>query len=156
MSLNHDIARSHLETLIERITGIEKALPDQDGDYFIRTANAGFYTRVDGDEPPVFRVFTVVVDKVDKTPELLDALNDINKRLTFLRAMWAGNQIMIEGETLGLTATIEDFDAICGRLSGATDHFGAELIDRFGGQPFFEQTKDVAYKQPESSLPGYL
>ena len=49
-----------------------------------------------------------------------------------------------------------ELDAICGRLSSATDHFGAELIKRFGGQPFFEQTKDVAYTQPESPLPGYL
>ncbi len=35
--------RSHVETLIEELTGVDKAEPDSDGDHLIRFRNALYY-----------------------------------------------------------------------------------------------------------------
>ncbi|MEY3619165.1 MAG: hypothetical protein RL726_1863, partial [Actinomycetota bacterium] len=48
MSLQTDIAASHLETLIERLTGVHKAVPDAEGDYSVHLRGATFMTRIDG------------------------------------------------------------------------------------------------------------
>jgi len=53
MSLPLDIARSHLETLIERLTRSDKAVPDKQGDYLVVTEHAQFFARVDGPEQQV-------------------------------------------------------------------------------------------------------
>jgi hypothetical protein len=156
VGLQQDIARSHLETLIERIAGIEKAVPDQDGDYFIRTEKAGFFARVDGEDPPVIRVFSIVANEIDKSPDLLDSLNEINTQLSFLRSMWIRQQVLIEGETLALTTGMAEFAEICRRVASATDYFGPGLIGRFGGQSFFEDTKKVDYAPEPPASPGYL
>ena len=42
MSLQTDIAKSHLETLIENVTGVVKAAPDIEGDYAVRLNGATF------------------------------------------------------------------------------------------------------------------
>ena len=65
MGLNNDIARSHLETLIERISGVEKATPDEQGNYFIKTESAGFFARVDGDVVQEFAELSCRRDGVD-------------------------------------------------------------------------------------------
>jgi hypothetical protein len=41
MTQQLDVAISHLETMVERVTNSDKAIPDQDGDYFIETEHGG-------------------------------------------------------------------------------------------------------------------
>lgn len=142
--------------MIERITGVEKALPDRDGDYLIKTQSAGFFARVDGADSPIIRLFSIVVDGVAGSPALFEALNAINTQLAFLRAMWVRDQILIEGELLALSAELADFDEVCRRVAFATDRFGPELIARHGGKPFFEATKQEDYDPHPPSHPGYL
>jgi hypothetical protein len=156
VGLNNDIARSHLETLIERITGIEKAAPTETGDYFIKTENAGFFARVDGDDVPVIRVFSVVAKDVEKTPELLESLNEINAALSFVRTTWSGNQVVIGGEALALSTDVAEFSQVCRTVAMASDHFGPQIVQAHGGKPFFEQSKDPGYQKPEPDQPGYL
>lgn len=142
--------------MIERITGSEKAVPDPQGDYLIKTEGAGFFARVDGEEPPVIRVFSVVAAKVDKTPELFEALNSINTQLVFARTMWVEGQILFEGESLAMSTEDADFAQICRTIAMASDRFGPQLLQQFGGKPFFEETKATGYKAPEPDQPGYL
>ncbi len=156
MSLQHRIARSHLESLIEELTGIPKAEPDRDDDYFISTQSSGFFARVEGGEPATFRLFAVVVAEVEATAGLFEAINEINTRLNFLRAMYVNEQVLIEGDLLAMTASPQDFLEVCRRVAHASDHFGPDLLTRFGGRPFFEQSKGQDYSPPTPHLPGYL
>lgn len=156
MALNNDIARSHLETLIERISGQEKAVPDEQGMYFVKTGGAGFFARVDGDEVPLIRVFSVVAKEVEKSPELLESLNEINGALSFVRTMWSGGQVMIGGESIALSTDLTEFTQICRTVAMASDHFGPQIVQQHGGKPFFEETKDAGYEPLEPQHPGYL
>jgi hypothetical protein len=156
VGLNNDIARSHLETLIERISGQEKAVPDQQGQYFVQTEGAGFFARVDGDDVPVIRVFSVVAKEIEKSPELLESLNQINGALSFVRTMWAGGQVMIGGESIALSTDLAEFTQICRTVAMASDHFGPQIVQQHGGKPFFEESKDPGYEPLEPKHPGYL
>ena len=85
---------SHVETLIERLTGIKKAEPDADGDYPIRYRSALYYVRVVGSRIPVVQLFSVAVDETQFTDALARDLNAINARLHFCRIFWVLDQIL--------------------------------------------------------------
>lgn len=156
MSLPLDIARSHLETLVERIVGIPKAVPDRDGDYLVTVEGASFYARVDGDRQPVIRLFSVVLAGVEMSSELLFSVNAINAELLFLRAVVYGGQVMIEGERTAADTATGDFLELCRRVAHATDRFGAELAAEFSGEARFEASKTSTYAPPSPEFPGYL
>ena len=145
MSLQTDIAKSHLETLIENLTGVVKAAPDIEGDYAVRLNGATFWARIDGNDQPICRVYAIISDQVVKSAELLDALNSINSRLIFLRALWVNGQILMEGNFLALTMDVEDFETLCLNIATATDTFGGRLVEEFGGEPRFKESQDNSY-----------
>lgn len=64
VSLHTEIAASHLETLIERLTGVHKATPD-----------------AEGDDQPMCRVYAIFSVDVEWTSGLLDTVEAINTRL---------------------------------------------------------------------------
>jgi hypothetical protein len=156
MPLQIDIARSHLETLIERLTDAPRAVPDGDGDYVLTAGGASFMARVDGLDRPVIRVFSIVAAEVDGSPDLFEALNEINSRLTFLRIMWVRGQIMMESEMLAFTADMADFYEVCSRIGSASDHFGPTLLERFGGRSPYAESKAPDYSTSQPQIMGYL
>lgn len=100
--VSRDMVTSHVETLIERITGTDRARPDDDGDYPARYRDAAYYVRVAGtDDRPIVRVFSTVVADIEPTPGLYEAINDINSQLGFCRSFWVKGQVLIEAEHLG-------------------------------------------------------
>ncbi len=155
MTTNLDRARAHLEQLIQAVTHEPPARDHQD-DYRMSVARAVYYARVDGEVSPTIRVYSIVVDAIDKTAALLDSINDINTDLAFLRAMWIDRQVLIEGEVLAVTAGVDDLAELCARVANATDRFGPELIEEHGGEPFFESEKQPGYRATEPDLPGFL
>lgn len=157
MSLQTDIAASHLETLIERLTGLHKAVPDAEGDYEVHLRGATFMTRIDGDDTPVCRVYAIISDGVEKTNELLDALNAINTRLVYLRIIWVRSQILLEGNHLALTMDEAEFSAMCNDIANAASAFGDALVAEFGGTARFKESQDSDYlKVREGHGPIYL
>jgi len=144
---------SHIETLIERITGVEKATADHEGDYPVRYRDARYFVRVAGsDERPIVRVFSTVVADVEAGPDLYEAVNEINTRLGFCRCFWVNGQVLIEAEHLGMTIKTEDFFELADNVASASDHFGPKLAERFGGKLAFEDSKGEEYDEP--ATPG--
>lgn len=157
VSLQTDIATSHLETLIERLTGHHKAVPDAEGDYSVHLRGATFMTRIDGDDAPICRIYAIISDGVEKTSELLEALNAINVRLTFLRIIWVRNQILLEGNHLALTMDEAVFAAKCNDIANAATAFGDALVTDFGGTARFKASQDSGYLTVrEGQGPVYL
>jgi hypothetical protein len=149
ITLSRDMVTSHVETLIERITGVDKAVSDHDGDYPVRYKDALYYVRVAGnDARPIVRVFSTVVADVEPSPDLYEAVNDINTRLGFCRCFWVNGQVLIETEHLGMTIKTEDFLELAENVASASDHFGPKLIERFGGKLAFDDSKGDAYVEP--------
>jgi hypothetical protein len=158
MSQARDIATSHLETMIERVTNMAKANPDDDGDYFLKTNHGGFFARIDGTETPILRIFTIISKDIDHSPDLLTELNAINCRLTFPRVFWVGGQVLMESNALALDTTTDEFNAMCSEVANASDAFGPKIVSEFGGTAFFEQSKEVGQGEDPAppSTPGYI
>jgi hypothetical protein len=140
---------SHVETLIERITGVDKAAADHDGDYPLQYKDALYFVRVAGnDDRPIVRVFSTVVVDVEPSAEFYEAINDINTRLGFCRCFWVNGQILIETEHLGMTIKTEDLFELTDNVASASNYFGPKLVERFGGKLAFDNSKGDEYVEP--------
>jgi T3SS (YopN, CesT) and YbjN peptide-binding chaperone 1 len=151
-----DMVTSHVETLIERLTGAEKANVDPDRDYPIRYRNALFFVRVVPAWKPVVQIFSVAVDGVKFTDALARDLNEINARLHFCRAFWVRGQVLVEAEHLGPSLTEADFDECALHVAKATDTYAKTLAERHGGRLAFEESKEAEYASPADERLGYL
>jgi hypothetical protein len=147
---------SYLESLIEKVGGVDRALPDQDGDYVVPIGGAHFWARVDGDSTPVVRVYSTVLANVWSSPSLLEAVNEINTQATFVRAFWASDTVMFEHEHLGSAMTEEGFLFSLQAIAHASDYFGPRLMEQFGGTAAFEDAKSDDYKAEPGPVPGYF
>jgi hypothetical protein len=142
-----DVAFVYVRDLIERLTG-NRPEPDADGDLPVAFQGAVFFVRVVGPVgyiEPWVQVFSVAVSEVEPTPELMGALNEINRDLRFARAFHVGTQVLIESELWAEDLTPENFSAACRNVAGATDAFAPRLVERFGGKLLFEESKSDEY-----------
>jgi hypothetical protein len=147
------LVRSHVETLLETVTGKPQVKPDADGDYAVRFQNAVYFVRILGTEHPVVQVFAVAVDGADPRPELYQVLNDLNARLTFARTFAADRKVVIASELLGESLDADELGSACAAVARAADHFGPLLANQFGGELPFEHQKGSDY-QPPADAPG--
>src|SRR4051794_31306308 len=153
INLSRDMVTSHVETLIERITGVDKAAADHDGDYPVRYKGALYYVRVAGDDArPIVRVFSTAVTDVEANADLYETVNDINTRIGFCRCFWVSGQVLIEAEHLGMTIRTEDLFELADNVASASDFFGPKLVERFGGKLAFDDSKGDEYVDPP--IPG--
>ncbi len=157
MSQHLDVARSHLETMIERVTGSEKAVHDHDGNYHLDTPAGRFFTRVVGSGPPILQVWAVISDGVECSEALLTELNAINCRLSFTRIIWIDGQILMETNALAFDTTTTEFDMMCDEVASTSAAFGPDLVATFGGRPVFVVEESARQEPPsQSQRPGYL
>ena len=157
MTQQLDVAISHLETMVERVTNSDKAIPDQDGDYFIETEHGGFFARVDGGETPILRVFTIISKDIDCSADLLTELNEFNRRLTFSRVIWVGDQVLMETNAIALETSTNEFNTMCLEVARASDFLGPRILEEFGGVAFFSQTREPDQAPPAPpDWPGYI
>ena len=61
MAANPQMVSAYLESVIEQLTGIEKAEPDHEGDYSVELGGARYWARVDGTDPAIVRVYSTVL-----------------------------------------------------------------------------------------------
>jgi len=147
------LVRSHVETLLESVTGKPQVKPDADGDYAVRFQNALYFVRILGTEHPVVQVFAIAVDGAGQGAELYEVLNQINSQLTFARVFAKDGKIVVASELLGESLDADELGSACAAVARAADHFGPILAKQFGGELPFEHQKEADY-QPPSEAPG--
>ncbi len=149
-AMRTDMVTSYVRDLLERITG-ERPEPDADGDWPVTLGGALFYVRITFPTDPVVQVFSVAVDEVDPSPDLYARLNEINGQLRFARTFYMRQQILFESEIWGTDVNPTNLDHACRNIATATDSFGCDLVQHFGGTPRFERSKSPTYT-PESPV----
>ena len=73
-----------------------------------------------------------MLDDVDLTLPLLEALNDINRRILFGRIFWGHRAVIVAMELTGVGLTPEQVAFACVQLGSLADHLDNELRARFG------------------------
>ena len=136
-----DMVRTYVESLLEKLTGVDKAVPDADGDYPVRYRDALYFVRLIGEVDPVVQVFATAVAGVPATPDLLERLNAINSNIRFARVFWVREQVLVESDLVGQTIDGPEFDGACRAVATITGHFGPLLAEEFGGTTAFADSK---------------
>jgi hypothetical protein len=129
--------REGVEAVLAEVFGPDVVHVDHDGDYLLSTVDGiRIHGRLVDDEPVRLQIFGVVVAGVEKSPGLLEELNDYNSTIGFARAFWVEEQVLVEvdlvAETLDPTEVSTAFDRIAdiGRLLGPmiAALYGGELV----------------------------
>jgi hypothetical protein len=146
----------HLRPIVEK--ALKEALNaselnyDKQGDLPVRFGSAMVFVRLLGGPKPMVRVFSPLLWELSTTAGVLEALNDINTRISIGRVFWTGDNVVaaIDLPAPGLSG--EYVSMACFEIGSLADHFDEELAQRFGGKTMFGQ--DSPEEPP--AAPGYL
>ena len=146
----------HLRPIVERtlreVLHVGELKYDKQGDIPIRFGSAMVSVRLVGGKTPTVQVFSPLLWELSSTGGLVEALNNINTRLTFGRVFWDGEQVIaaIDLPAPGLSG--EYVALACIEIGSLADHFDEELAERFGGKTMFGESKTTKPYEP----PGHL
>jgi hypothetical protein len=121
-----------LEEALKAFLGIDILIRDADGDIPVRVGSALMFVRAVPGTPPLVQLFAHVLDDVDLTLPLLEAINDINRRILFGRIFWAHRAVIVAMEITGVRLEPEQVSFACVQLGSLADHLDNELAARFG------------------------
>jgi len=141
--------KSDLITILEdflRIVTEDPFTQDPDGDYVITYGGAKFYVRLQNEIKPIVQVFSVLAAELTPAQGLYQFLNSMNMNLEIVRVFHIFDQVLLEAEIRLERLDIESFAAACDSVADASDRFGPELIEVFGGNPRWELGKKATYK----------
>ena len=133
--------RPLVEQVVRQFLGVAELEVDQDGDIPIRAGSAMLFVRPVDSVPPVVSIFSPVLSGVERSPDLLEALNQINDRLTFGRVFWHGGVVVAMTELLAIRMSAEQIAFACLHLGALVDQLDDELHDRFGGLRYNDEPK---------------
>lgn len=125
---------------------------DDDGDLPFLLDGAKFFVRIVGSTDSWVQVFSIALDDVQASPDLMHELNDINTKLRFARACHLSGQVLIETEIWSDDVNPNNFHYACGNVARATDEFARPLHQAFGGKLAFEQSKTDDYGQSRLAM----
>jgi hypothetical protein len=123
---------SFLELALRRFLGQDELIRDEDGDIPIRVGSAMMFVRPVHGSPPLVQLFAPILTEVDESPALLEAINEINRRILFGRLFWTHRGVVVAMELTGVGLSAEQVAFACVQLGNLADHLDDELRDRFG------------------------
>jgi len=113
---------------------VDHLVRDEDGDIPIRTEDAFIIVRtLDGPSPAV-RVFSPVLRGAAPTYDLLSAVNAVNGRLLYARALWAAGDVIVATEVPAAHATESLVGLACAEIASLAGSLSHELGARFGAE----------------------
>jgi hypothetical protein len=121
-----------LEDALKAFLGLPDLIRDADGDIPVRVGSALMYVRAVAGTPPLVQLFAPVLHGTALTLPLLEALNDINRRILFGRIFWGHQGVIVAMELTGVDLTPEQVSFACVQLGNLADHLDDELRERFG------------------------
>jgi hypothetical protein len=134
-TLGRETDADGLDAVVERAVKsflcVDHLVRDGDGDIPIHAGGAYLFVRVLGGPSPAVRVFSPVLRAVGPTYDLLSAVNHVNTRLLYARALWVAGDVIIAAEVPGAQATEALVGSTCAEVAGLAESIGAELGDRF-------------------------
>jgi hypothetical protein len=136
-----DIYRPYVEKLLKEWLEVDNLIIDSDGDVPIQRGSAMYYVRVLDLDIPLVRLFSPLIRNVKSSPELLEAINDINNKIWMGRVSWIDDTVLASYETIAESLDKVELEQACQNMSWIADTFDTELHDKFGGDLMFEDPK---------------
>jgi hypothetical protein len=151
-----EVLRPFVERTVANYLGIDEDQLQKrdDGTIPIRAGSAVVNIRlVDGGQGhPILQVYAPLLQGIEKTPGLMERLNEVNVGLTFARAFWVDEQVIL---TIELRAESLDADQVAQAVSVvslAANYWDGAIKQEFGGETSFPD--EPAQLAPESQPPS--
>ena len=140
-----DVIRPYVEKTLKELLGVEELLVWDDGTIPIRVGSAGVYVKLaQPNDRPLLHVYSPMLRGIERTPSLLEKLNEINAGTFSARVFWADQQVLVAVDLLAETLDKEEVQMAVDLVSGFADHWDTELRAAFGGEMQFEDAKPDA------------
>lgn len=151
-----EVLRPFVEQTLAQYLGLEKVQVWDDGTIPIRAGSTVVNVRLmegEGDKP-LLQVYSPLLHDIERTPALLERLNEMNTQLAFTRAFWLDRQVILARDLLAETLDKEQVSHACSYVSLAADFWDETLKKDFGGELFFneEQLAQDAPVTPEDPV----
>jgi len=133
------VIRPYVEKTLKELLGTEQIEVTDDGTIPIRRGSTAVYVRLMDEEPPTLQVFSPLLQGVQKSPELLERLNEINGSVRFARLFWAADKVVVAAELDAETLDKEEIRTAVDVVSGVADDLDDQLRTDFGGTVLFPE-----------------
>ncbi|MDA8237224.1 MAG: YbjN domain-containing protein [Chloroflexi bacterium] len=133
-----DELRAQVEAGLRGWLHLDELIRDEDGDYPVRLGSVLMFVRLLDGVPPVVRIFAPILRDIPGTPELLGALNDVNRTVRFGRAIWTERQVVVTMDLTAIDLTADQVAFACVELGNLADYLDDGLHGRFGGSVLFD------------------
>jgi len=149
-----DSIREFVDISLREILHTDDLKRDDDGDIPIRFGSALVFVRlVEADGAlPSLHVFAPVVWDLKESPEILEAVNEMNLSIRFGRATWEETQVMVAADLPTPMLTKENIAFVCDQIGAVADYFDDRLQQEFGGSIMFGER----LPRKEAHIGGYL
>jgi T3SS (YopN, CesT) and YbjN peptide-binding chaperone 1 len=151
-----EVLRPFVEQTVAKYLHLDHLQVADDGTIPIRAGSTIVNVRLmDGPgDKPLLQVYSPILLDVDRSPELLEKLNEINTQLTFTRTFWADRQVILAMDLLAETLDEEQIAHACSFVSLAADSWDETLRQTFGGRLFFNEEPPATGEKPEAGDAG--
>lgn len=140
--MKSEVLRPFLEKALAQWAGLDKVQADPDGDYAFRSGSAEFFVRLSKDDPPVVRLWSVLLKKVKATPRVFRLLNTINSALAFARVYWKDEVIVLTMELSSDSLDTRQVNWACDLIGTIADDLDTKLKEDLGGRMSFADDPD--------------
>ncbi|MGE5359985.1 MAG: T3SS (YopN, CesT) and YbjN peptide-binding chaperone 1 [Bacteroidales bacterium] len=132
--MKHEVLKPFLEKALAQWAEVEAVEADGDGDYVFRRGSAEFFVRLTKDDPPVLKLWSVLLKKVKPSPRVFRVLNSVNSVLSFAR-IYAKDDLVI----LSMEMSTDSMDGAavawaCDVVGMLADDLDTRLKDELGGK----------------------
>ena len=130
--------KTHVEDLLREYLGVSELILTEHNEIPIRAGSAILYVHLaDEPETPVAHLTSPVLTEVERSAELLEALNDINAAIEVGRLFWEGDTIVASVTLVAETLDLIELAVACDGIGEIADRYDDELQARFGGLKAF-------------------
>jgi len=132
-ALRLDELRQLVGNTICEFLNVDEVETDADGDFYFEVGSATMLVSVIDGDPPVVEVCSSILANVGGSPELLEAINDINAGIQFARVLWDDGVVAVVIDIPAIGITGDSIAFACGVVGSVADGIDDKLYEQFGG-----------------------
>lgn len=154
---NIEMIRPYVEKKVAEYLGADSVKTNPDGSIPIRFGStACIVNLVEGPSGPMMRVFSPFIQEVEKTPELLEKLNQLNSTAPYVRFFWLEQSVYCSVDVIATDLETGEIANALSAVAWHADNFDEQLVKEFGGKRVFEEEPPKDEKAPEAGTGQYL
>jgi hypothetical protein len=143
-----DTFRAYTQALARQILELaddDELTVEANGDIPIRLGSALYRITVLDEDPPLVRVWARILQDVERSIELLEEINDLNRNIVSARVFFVRDEDSPTGRVVAATEIpAESMDAndlahACSAIASLADWVDTTLMVRFGGRTAFAE-----------------